>query len=849
MISASVSGGTVCLRCRLRLLRQSTQPFRGSNRDRILTVRQSSLRCFASESTARFDVDPVSEGGQDKPSGSQNEAPQGRKHQGDKKYELKRINGRKRHLVGGRVLTEDVEGLSTGMLGKPGHVIVMRDHSLYRKKDRLPAPESPDDEPNSQSITDISALLNNQRKTPTAKEVRENIDDLRPKTDTTLPKREFRKLQSLLTDGFLSVQLMAYLEYYKQHGLSRELPQASAEPIQGVDQTPKYDWIKRISPWVPLGDQQSIAGGTDPSLYGYVTDSATAKAKLAVRIMRECWGLSIAELSAGLGETRVRIRISEFLLLMRGTQWWVNGVGKTWLGPDEKIEIFRNQNTLRLVTTKTKAPVLIKSLDETLKQITTKTFPVGMVTSEPIDEAVLEELRRITNAHINRSHTHRRLHVTWIEAEARDTQGSTGLEDTREVVVRLLLTAFRPKLVTSTLSYMGPDHGRNGRFVTDTTSKEKLGWKDRMSQWARYMLPLAVRKDTSELVNISQRLPLLVEPQAEMLSGKASGFDENKEFIPETQFPVHPVKWAHDLRIATEAHFGYLLHANGPKDSPPPLPHLLTAHHPRRFAPVALHPVHFAQFETSDKSALVLPNATIVVHFWPSPAATTIIKKPRSEGGNRTPGVPPASAPVLELRLAVLGGEVGGVESLRAVTQTHVTDVMLPSSPIDLRFTQTQYALLEGAPESLSTWQPIADFLKPARLDLAGGKLEVPPRQRFPIPARLLDDPLVSAPANPQKLVSVLYTFVGFEVHRSVSVPYEGCKLTYTSVDAGLGGRRGAEVSLQPAFGEDGSHVEADMDKFHDSFLATCQKLARTDTLWSNFPSNRKAQPINLNLQ
>lgn len=84
-------------------------------------------------------------------------------------------------------------------------------------------------------------------------------------------------------------------------------------------------------------------------------------------------------------------------------------MGKTLLGPDEKIEAFRNQKTLRLVTTKTKASVLIKKLDEMLKQITTKMFPVVMITTEPIDEAVLEELGRITNAHIRISSTFNRV--------------------------------------------------------------------------------------------------------------------------------------------------------------------------------------------------------------------------------------------------------------------------------------------------------------------------------------------------------------------------------------------------------------------------------------------------------
>ncbi|KAI1766014.1 mitochondrial inner-membrane-bound regulator-domain-containing protein [Hypoxylon sp. FL1150] len=839
MIAASVSGGTVCLRCRLRLLRhlrQSTQPFQTSNRNRILKDRQPSLRYFASESTARLAVQTASGEGRDESRGSQNEA-QGRKPRGDKEYGFKRSSSRKR-LSGTRVLSEGVEGLNSAILGKPGHVIVLRDHGLFQKKNPLPRLENVQDGSTSRPTIDIEALLDNQRRAPTAEEVRENINDLRPKTDTILPEREFLKLQTTLIDGFLSVQLMAYLEHHKQDSLHRETLQNNSKPVEGAEQASQYDWIRKISPWIPLGDQQGIADGTDPSLYGYVTDSATAKAKFAVRIMRECWGLSIAELSAGLGETRIKIRNSEFLLLMRGTQRWVNVMSKIWLDPDEKIEAFRNQKTLRLVTTKTKASILIRSLDETLKQITTKSIPVELVTSEPIDGAVLEELGRITNTHLKISPSYNRLHVTWLEA---GTLASDGLEDTREAVFRLLLTALKPRQVASRLSVVGFVDGRNGRFVTDTTSKEKLGWKDRMGQWARYMLPLGPAEDTSRTASPLRRLPLPIEPQTEV-SGRTSNFDEDKEFLPETQFPAHPVKWAEGLKTATEAQFGYLLHANEPTTPPPPMPQLLTANHPRLFLPATPHPVHLAKFEMSDKSALVLPKSTVVIHFWPAPVLGSAKRDTRKK--NLVPQASALSAPILELRLAVAGRLVTGVESLRAIKQVHVTDVMVPTSPIDLRFTQTQYTFLEGGPASLDTWQPIADFLKPARLDLASGtQFEVPPHQRFPIPRRLFSAPFTStdADADGDKVISVQYTFVGLEVHRAVSIPYEGCQLTYTSVDGGRGGRRCAQVSLEPAFsGSDSFNVEANADKLQDSFLSACQKLAETDNLWSNYPSIRK---------
>ncbi|KAK7750462.1 hypothetical protein SLS62_007652 [Diatrype stigma] len=322
-----------------------------------------------------------------------------------------------------------------------------------------------------------------------------------------------------------------------------------------------------------------------------------------------------------------------------------------------------------------------------------------------------------------------------------------------------------------------------------------------------------------------------------------------------------------------------------------------------------------------------------------------------------------ARPPILELRLATTDTEILGVESLRAViddgnegpsNSRAVSDVMLPEAPVDLRVNQTQYVDLvppaplampadphsEGAAivadwnlrarEALARWPPLADFLSNARLDLASGKLDMPPRQRFPVPRRLffadewlrslekvreeekeqeeeeqedeeeeggrniktrgriqrnekfrrdrkkksfdtlwremeqVDKRRKEAEKNaPEPLLSTSYEFVGLEMHRSVSIPYDYYQdhagdgdgpshehqhkhiLTYTSIEAGQGGGRRAEVTIEPVAAEESGGVDSDPqrrkeeeEKRQKEFLACCYGFAKDNTLWSGYLPN-----------
>ncbi|KAI0972026.1 hypothetical protein F4678DRAFT_430954 [Xylaria arbuscula] len=847
MIARGAPVGAVCFRCRVQLLRQLAP-----------------VRYVATDATTNPDRtdDRADDGVEGEDAGWEADQTQGQggNPRSASRRGIRRLDLRsKRHVSGRRILNEAVAGLGSDMLGKPAYAIVMRDGGNIRKRDRASIPHEQAESDNNLAAS-IEALLESQGNASTLDDVRSNIDELRPKTDKVLSEKDFRKLQRLLTGGFLTAQLQDYVKWHELDAAAR-----SQETTADGSSHPEFPWIQSLRPWVPLQTQPNSAEGTASLLHGYVSDTTTTKEKLGIRLMCECWGLSIAELQTQLGETWLQLQPLEFTLLMRGTQRFMNTLGNVWLEPGEKIEALQSSNQLRLVTTKPKVDLLVEDLNETLNSVTTKTFPTVLIGSgtpngAPTD-AILEEVGLITKSYVKKSHTGRRLHVTWIEIKSRTARGLSALEDIAHIVFRLLLTASGWQKVKSTLLTPQPSGKETGRLIADATSKDKLGWKDKMSQWARYVNPLTPELKVADVKMPIKQFKLPFEPSR----GDPEALNENREFFLDTKFPFHPIGFSNVVQTSTTAHFGHLLHMYKPSSKPAwGLAKLLTNTIQRIFSPSTPHPLLLAKFESTDPNSvppLVTTKSTIVLRFWPSPSSNPISRldssKSSKESSEHAADTP--TAPILELRLAASDREVLGIESLRAIKHTEHTDVMLPSSPVDVRFTQTQYETLHAPDrEALAAWQPLADFLQPARLDLENGKLEVPPRQRFPIPRRLFeeapsprtssrassqsiptDEPTTPTPPtqstettanqdeykehlrewdeeaeelkrrekayhehqsefNPDYPVSVSYEFIGLELHRSASLPFEGHRLTYTSIEAGQGGGRRAEVTLEP---------------------------------------------------
>ena len=588
------------------------------------------------------------------------------------------------------------------------------------------------------------------------------------------------------------------------------------------------------------------------------------------------------------------------------------------------------------------------------------------------------------------------IEVAWIDVKNRD---GCGLEDKRHIVTRLLRTALTPPKTPTALYAETSTDQTGGSFIVDKTNREKWSWKDKLGVWGRYVRPVSrdvegqhsesgVQTKNSKIESSPplQKLPLPVVPNP------ASNPEDSKPPVYEDEPdapPPLPVEWSRTVETTTRASFGHVLHSQWPTPPPTSLPDLLATNPPHIFSPVTPHPLQLASLEPPkddddpDAPPPVKPKTTIVIRFWPSPnplarmPADPKFVVPATKKRGRAPknptrrtidaqwykehvlGLdadddgwdadvdvdvdadnvvtdPSVLAPALELRLAASDTEILGVESLRAVLRTGTSDVMLPSSAVDLRFAQTQHVSLVPSPpvtptfttdedlrpaaaDALANWQPISDFLSNARLDLAHGKLEVPPRQKFPVPRRLFaplptpspsaeegEEPKPKRKGRPPKtktrdgdeLLSTSYSFVGLEVHRSASIPYadavgsdsgNGVRLTYTAVEAGQGGGRRAEVSLEPvavavaveqqgrqpadqnsaddvsasfassptpsspAETEAGKENSASVEKesteeaeesaqesLERDFLASCYRFARTETLWSGNPADRQ---------
>ncbi|KAK8102875.1 hypothetical protein PG984_016021 [Apiospora sp. TS-2023a] len=804
---------------------------------------------------------------------------------------FKKLNVSKRRLSRNRLLSEASESLGQDMLGKPAYAIVMKDLGLYKSNKRSAEAADTATAREESSQLEIQALLDQQDAPATAEEVRANIDGLCPDSETYLPEKEFRRIQHELTEGFLKSQLSDYIDRFKAALEKVTEPEVETEETEEMEESPenkhndtelegqaseaqkyaetgeaspsgegestapapRYPWIREISPWVRLNSDEVAAGGlpeyADQHLHGYISEKASVKEVLALRIMRECWGLHIEELMGGLGQVEITVRKLEFSMLMRGTRRFLKLLTDLFLDRGESMEVFTKRHTIRFVSTRPKAEVLIHELDVMLQNLVTRHFPVSKIAGEHdlIDDVLLEEVGRISNTYVKQSQSTKKIAVTWIETRGRKVKESEyDVEDLRHVVLRLLLTALQPEAALVRLyepKQLPEDF--TGRFLVDEYNREKWSWKDKLGR----VLEGATDLDESKIAELKEAE---IEVQA-----------------PPRRYPHQPVRWSPEVHTATSAVFGHvLLDAMGlPAEaliSERDQTRLGLSSYPHIFSPIVPHPMQLAALHggaqpdgRGDDEPYFSVEHTILIRLMPSPVVNPAIDL-------RQPGPP------LELRLALTDSndpEITGVHSLRAIVETHVHDAMLPSAPVDARVLQRRIATLQGHPEDLAAWQPLQSFLGRARLDIAYGKLEMPSQQRFQIPARLFyksHPPAISKPISPKKQakrekldqklesklpadknepVSIPYDFMGLELHRAVSVPYEGHTLTYTSIEAGQGGGRRAELTLSPTtsstdvsmagIGEESKTMEEQAPM--NDFLNLMYKTAQTAKFWSGF--------------
>lgn len=224
-------------------------------------------------------------------------------------------------------------------------------------------------------------------------------------------------------------------------------------------------------------------------------------------------------------------------------------------------------------------------------------------------------------------------------------------------------------------------------------------------------------------------------------------------------------------------------------------------------------------------------------------------------------------APHLELRIKATDNAIIELDSLRAVAHTHVSDILLPAERVDIRATQRVVAELPGQKiDNTEGMQPLRQFLHDAELEVAEGRLVTPPRiEDLGLPEwmfyqpetdaqspllngavrrRLLEEAAAAEKTNSRSkthdtdtldaydpasnaLRTTSYVFTGLELHRPLETTYDGWRLLYTSVEAGQGGGRRAELSLDAIPGGD-RELRRNADGVDAAkFLRSVYRLAR----------------------
>lgn len=534
------------------------------------------------------------------------------------------------------------------------------------------------------------------------------------------------------------------------------------------------------------------------------------------------------------------------------------------------------------------AETCVNALDETLQSIKTRSFPLHQVPMQNLDAGTLAELGSITNSVVQFDSSHQevsnatddrlaqavtnpqlQIQVTWIDIRDGASQ-SDKVEDLADVIFRLLLTAHTSASTTKTLTVYPELEGR-GRFLEDFSDKNKLSWIDRRREWARLCLPLTSGKSHTATAwpLTTDVLKYRIQPYAEdfilptsTLKPKIDAFYKNFTFPrpiegtplgipkPRVDQPEEPEEpelthvegleltkptisgWL-PFKVSTNAVFGHVLHQNSPSlVQALSQPTTALVDWPRALSPLIPPVANMSLPGWVPYDQTGTGQSTILLRFVPYTETAAGAR----EGAPHSP-----RPPHLELRLLASDTDDLEAHSLRAISQTSISDILLPAEHVDVRATQRLYAELPGAAlHATPGMAPLADFLRDSRLEPSRGTLVTPPRVRgLGLPrwlahgGRLLAAGEGLPPATPgddaleNEAVPASYVFAGLEVHRELATTYDGWRLAYTSVEAGQGGGRRAELSLEAVPGHDGALRRRAGAVSATYFLRSMYQLAR----------------------
>jgi hypothetical protein len=203
----------------------------------------------------------------------------------------------------GHARREGIEDLKTTRLNNPAKAIVLRDtiFNFYTYDKVAVKPKLPEH-------IDIERQLNEETGLVGVDEVNENISSLRPPIgQDTVDRDVLNALVQQLQEGFTTAQLEKYIELYT--AVESETPDVELESSK------KGKSKLRVTQWLPGTSEIEDRFDADP-LRGYFLDSHTNKQRLALRLLRNCWGIELLEIAEGLGQFEIQVKPKDLDLLL-----------------------------------------------------------------------------------------------------------------------------------------------------------------------------------------------------------------------------------------------------------------------------------------------------------------------------------------------------------------------------------------------------------------------------------------------------------------------------------------------------------------------------------------------------
>ncbi|KAI9720825.1 MAG: hypothetical protein M1812_002664 [Candelaria pacifica] len=778
MFSSTSTGGSICLRCQLRLTRPRLTP-KSSGRPPQRARLSPQVRTNTTEATAAAEPSVP------------------RPTYAGSKYEYAQPLGKLRGAPGSYV-REHSATLDAMSLGVPSEVIILRDAKIERSSARELT--DPDEEVRLMSAAEMLSSVEVEKELIGAEVINSNIDQHRPADvrERTITKEAFDSLYKELHDGFTMPQLTRYLEHLKT-SLKSEA-EATSSDLKPTEEPP----VLERSAWT-LGVTPFVEHKLDNYLYKDSRD-LTRKENLAIRVLRDGWGLRIKEEIESLGELELRLRPQKLSLLLNERRAFLPVIVKQW---NARIDVSRTRGIVRITAdqqTATNVYGIIRDIMTNVHRMEVDLHPLQALLQNV--EGGLERLRgstshkisELTGTELEFTKDGKKLIISYHGRKAVVESGTNEVQDARRLFLASILP---PKNSHPPITWDAKASESLGILCPPT--KLDLSWKDREKSWSRWTFPLTaesnegrngerpVQSRSSPIVPSSRVRNRVHEDLFGELQENTSvlGLRLNQEECNELQAVSTPgtenslavsktVNWTHSSKGARQVCsvlLGQVLHEAQDATSP------------QRIDARELMELQNRTMSTSISGALVvlksLPfrrlHESLYLRLLPSPWTPL--------------GVDAMKAfPEIELRVSLRGDKKEPfLQRVSALLDQRVSDVMLPEKRADLRFRREVTSELLDARED----KVIAAFLRDSHLDTLGrGRLRTPASLNLHVPRRMIktkDMKLSNTDTIKESIeeVEVEYLFSGLDYRHSVTMDWEGDRLDYTTIEAGkIGGRR-----------------------------------------------------------